>query len=87
MIPKDTIFIVDIENPNERFSFDSVPREMKINRGVNITDINAISRNNPRTQFNSGSHKLSFQIDIWWKREQRDEVVNKVNWLTGLTYA
>lgn len=87
MISRDVIYIVDIEEPENRFSFNAVPNELKINRSINIDKVQAIGRNNPLSQFTGGSQKLSFQIDIWWERGERDEVVNKVNWLTGLTYA
>lgn len=93
-IEKDYISIVDIDfqpdnhNSNRYYSYlqlPFVPRELDYQPESNFVGIASFGRNNPFYQFTGSEDTVSFEIDWFSDKENREDVIFNCRWLEALT--
>lgn len=95
-IEKDYISIVDIDfvpsdhNSKRYYAYIQlpfVPRELNYQMGSSFVGIASFGRNNPFYQFTGSEDTLTFTIDWFSDRNDREDVIFNCRWLEALTKA
>lgn len=82
---KDSMYIIEREYPFERLQIQFVPREVKVPRSANVSDITIVGRNDQLQQFISGKETVNIQLEFLSDQPDRRDVISKVDWLKSLT--
>lgn len=71
----------------EKLEIQFVPKELAINRGINVAAIAVVGRNNPFYHYTGGTTGLVFDLDFHAEEENLNDVIRKCKWLESLCYS
>lgn len=79
------LYIVELEEPNERLEIQFVPENITTPRNANLKSVSIVGRNNDLLQYTGGQETLQMTLNFLADDDLREEVIKKVAWLKSLT--
>lgn len=83
-VTQGRLFIVSLNNPNDRLELQYVPKSIPMRRSANIAEIEIVGRNNPIHLYASGKNEFKLVLDFSAEEENHEDVIRKVKWLESL---
>lgn len=84
---KNALYLISVKTPSDRMAIQFVPKELSLDRSIDIEEIKIVGRNNPLYQYSTGTTELSFELDFYAEEESREDVIRRCRWLESFAYA
>jgi len=78
------LYIVELVSPFDRVEIQFVPRELVPTRRAKLSRIGIVGRNNDLLHYTGGSDTLALALDFVSDEENREDVIQKVDFLKSL---
>lgn len=79
------LFIVELAEPFERLEIQFVPDEISTPRRADLARLQVVGRNNKLLHYTGGEQTFPLTLEFYSDEANRQDVIQKVEWLVSLT--
>jgi hypothetical protein len=80
------LILLDTEEEDDRLEFQYLPKEISVNRQVQLASVQIVGRSNSISHYIGGDDTLPLKLEFYAEDEAKQDVRDKCAWLQSLAY-